>query len=115
MIFCYKCISCGNKLELNFPVGRAPKEYYCTKCNSLGMQRDFVSENVGFILVGGGWPGKTIKEDATWDKKTDHIEAKRKIGKYGKRKGFYNEKMKTHDNRKIMDEWSKMQNGKKDK
>ncbi len=105
IIYLFTCKYCYRTLEAEFSIAKAPPFIDCCKKNSA--KRDLVAENSGFILK-GSWPGKDLKEDSAWDKKTQFTEKKKKLGKYGRRKGYFNKKTGTHDSQKLMDEWNKM-------
>jgi len=70
MIFEYKCEKCNKLIEKDFRVGHAEKTVKCQDCNS-DCER-YYGSGVNFILVGGGWPGKSIKFNREQTEKNEH-------------------------------------------
>ena len=56
MIYVYECDKCNSVIEKDFPFGK-PEAYIKCDCGDRA-NRSFA--NTGFILKGGGWPGKYI-------------------------------------------------------
>jgi len=59
-LFDYKCESCGEVLERDFPVGKAPQTIKCSCGESAGRFYGSVS----FVLKGSGWPSQTHRRKA---------------------------------------------------
>ena len=51
-IYEYKCETCEDVKEIIYPIGKAPKEIECDKCNEI---RHRIISGSTFILKGGGW------------------------------------------------------------
>ena len=56
MTYEYACHTCELLVEENFRIGGAPEKVSCPECKG-ECKRHYGSCN--FILVGGGWPGKS--------------------------------------------------------
>lgn len=57
MIYGYSC-PCGEKIDAWFEMGKAPKTVKCS-CGKRA-KRDYTASRGGFLLKGGGWPGKEL-------------------------------------------------------
>lgn len=53
----FKCESCGQVIQENHPIGKAPSKLSCAGCGG-SCERVW---SCNFVLVGGGWPGKSSK------------------------------------------------------
>ena len=60
MLFNYACEACGERLDKDFRIGKAPKTVAC----SCGKRAKRVYESMSFVLKGGNWPGKFRKFNA---------------------------------------------------
>lgn len=56
-LYDFQCEKCGEIVEVNFPLGKAPKKVSC----NCGGEAPRYYGSVGFILKGNGWPSQTMK------------------------------------------------------
>jgi putative FmdB family regulatory protein len=66
-LYDFHCESCGEIVEADFPLGKAPKKVSC-KC---GGEAPRYFGNVGVIFKGSGWPSQTMKRKAEGTEKNE--------------------------------------------
>lgn len=55
MIYCYHCLNCGYQESRSMPASEYQARFNCPECGRV-MERDHVSEGIGFRNTPGNWP-----------------------------------------------------------
>jgi predicted nucleic acid-binding Zn ribbon protein len=62
MTYDYKCCKCKTVKEVTFKnIAEKEKSVVVCECGYI-MKQTFNNGHGGFVLLGGGWPGKSIKK-----------------------------------------------------
>jgi len=56
MLFDYRCNTCGEEFERDFPIGKAEREVPCPSCDAASKK---LITSASFVLKGGGWASRT--------------------------------------------------------
>ena len=60
--YIFECDTCHIQKELVFSINKCPKFVKCLEKDCNGLMQKVITGGTGFILKGGGWPGKDILE-----------------------------------------------------
>lgn len=70
----FRCVSCQTTIELSMPIKDAGNPQLCAVCKN-PMER-LISEGLGMVLKGDGWPGKAMKVNTQMTRKNRRLNAK---------------------------------------
>ena len=74
--YLFECEICKKQKELIFSMKNCPEFVKCSKKNCKGTMTKIITGGAGFILKGGGWPGKDGSEKQERKNKSDSLAKK---------------------------------------